>query len=122
MNHPESNRKVMIPMFVRRTISPSVNEEILQGELRAAMNDRQGGLFGEFKDSDLHEFCDGEVLEAAILHAANEVRRDFEDTDLNEFIERRLISESANLLDFVGIDSLDFERDELVGVGKLVAH
>ena len=33
-----------------------------------------------------------------------------------------LIAEGTNLFHFVGVDSLDFEADELVGVGLFVAH
>jgi len=52
-----------------------------------APGNRRGVLFGEFEDADLNQLRDGEVLETTLLHAVNEVRRDFEDADLDEFIE-----------------------------------
>ena len=87
-----------------------------------APGNRRGVLFGEFEDADLNQLRDGEVLETTLLHAVNEVRRDFEDADLDEFIECGLIAERANLPYFVGVDALDFEGDELVGVWLFITH
>src|SRR5579863_1439173 len=67
VNHPVRSRKMMVPISVRRTISPSVNEEIVPGEWRAGDEQSTGWLFGELEDSDLHKFRDSEVLEAAVL-------------------------------------------------------
>src|SRR3984957_12914710 len=79
------------------------------------------GLVGELEDADLHQLVDGEVLETAGLHPLDEVGRDFEDADLDELIERGLVAESANLPDLVGVDALDAEANELIGVGHRVA-
>ena len=77
---------------------------------------------GEFEDAYLHEFRDSEIFEAAVLHALDEVGRDFEDSYLDKFIEIGLIAHGTNLLHFVGVDALNFEGDELVGVWLFIAH
>src|SRR6185437_11487184 len=122
MNHPESSRRGMLPILVRRTISPSVNKKLYGSRLGDLDRQPRLRLLGKLEDADLHELGDGEVFEAAVLHAANEIGRDFKDANLDEFVEGRLIAQGANLLHFVGVDSLDLEADEFVGIRLLVTH
>src|ERR1700759_3655592 len=78
--------------------------------------------FVQLEDPNLHELGDGEVFEAALLHALDEFRGDLEDANLDQLVEGGLVSEGADLADFLGIDALYFEADQLVGIGHLVAE
>ena len=75
-------------------------------------------LLVELEDANLHQLRNRQVLQPSVLHARKEIGSDVKDADLNQFIDGRLISESSNFADFGGVYSLDFQSDQLVGVGQ----
>src|SRR5579863_7027564 len=79
-------------------------------------------LLVQLEDPDLDELGYGEVLESAILHVADKLRGNVKNPDLDQLVESRLIPQTANLPDFISVDALHLERDQLVGIGHFVAH
>lgn len=64
---------------------------------------QRNALFSEIEDADLHQLGNGEVLEAAALHAVNEIGSDLEDANLDELIEGGLESKGTDLAHLVGV-------------------
>ena len=55
-------------------------------------------LFRQLEDADLDQLGDGQVFEAATLHAADEVRRYAEDAHLDQLIGVRIVAQRPDLL------------------------
>ena len=110
-------------MFVRRTISPSVYEEIVRGDLRARGKQSTNVAYSaSLKMRICTSFAMVRFLKPRFCMRW---------TKSGVILKMRIWMSSSSVgwkpraricLHFVGVDSLDLEGDELVGVGQFVSH